>query len=105
MNKVLLVGNLVRDVEVRYTMQEKAVAKFTLAINRDIKNKDGNYEADYINCVLFGEQAKAISEYLKKGTKVSVEGHIQTGVYEKDGKKVYTTDIVVEKIQFLDSKK
>ena len=101
MNKVLLVGNLVKDVEVRYTTNESAVARFTIAINRETKNKDGNYDADYINCVSFGERAKALSEYLKKGTKVSVEGRIQTGSYEKDGKKVYTTDIVVEKIRFI----
>ena len=101
MNKVLLVGNLVKDVEVRYTTTESAVARFTIAINRETKNKDGNYDADYINCVSFGERAKSLSEYLKKGTKVSVEGHIQTGSYEKDGKKVYTTDIVVEKIRFI----
>lgn len=101
MNKVLLVGNLVKDIELRYTTNEKAVGKFTIAINRETKNKDGEYDADYINCVSFGEQAKALSEYLKKGTKVSVEGHIQTGSYEKDGKKVYTTDIVVEKIKFI----
>ena len=105
MNKVLLVGNLVKDVEVRYTTSDNAIARFTIAINREVKNKDGNYDADYINCVSFGERAKSLSQYLKKGTKVSVEGHIQTGSYEKDGKKVYTTDIVVEKIQFLDSKK
>ena len=105
MNKVLLVGNLVKDVEVRYTTSDNAIARFTIAINREVKNKDGNYDADYINCVSFGERAKSLSEYLKKGTKVSVEGHIQTGSYEKEGKKVYTTDIVVEKIQFLDSKK
>lgn len=101
MNKVLLVGNLVKDVEVRYTTSDSAVARFTIAINRETKNKDGNYDADYINCVSFGERAKALSEYLKKGTKVSVEGRIQTGPYEKDGKKVYTTDIVVEKIRFI----
>lgn len=101
MNKVLLVGNLVKDVEVRYTTSDSAVARFTIAINRETKNKDGNYDADYINCVSFGERAKAVSEYLKKGTKVSVEGRIQTGSYEKDGKKVYTTDIVVEKIRFI----
>lgn len=105
MNKVLLVGNLVKDVEVRYTTNESAVARFTIAINRETKNKDGNYDADYINCVSFGERAKSLSDYLKKGSKVSVEGRIQTGSYEKDGKKVYTTDVIVEKIQFLDSKK
>ena len=78
-----------------------AVVKFTLAINRENK-KD---ESDFISCVAYGNQADLVSKYLDKGSKVSVEGHIQTGSYEKDGKKTYTTDIVVEKIQFLDSKK
>lgn len=101
MNKVLLIGNLTKDVEVRYTKSEMKVANFTLGINREGK-KD---ESDFINCIAFGNQADLISKYLVKGSKVSVEGHIQTGSYEKDGKKVYTTDVVVEKVQFLDSKK
>lgn len=105
MNKFIGIGALTKAVEVRYTKNELKVANFTLAINREVKNKEGNYEADYINCVAYGNQADLVSKYLDKGSKVSVEGHIQTGSYEKDGKKTYTTDIVVEKIQFLDSKK
>ena len=105
MNKVLLIGNLTKAVEVRYTKSEMKVANFTLGITREIKNKDGNYDSDYINCVAYGNQADLVSKYLDKGSKVSVEGRIQTGSYEKDGKKVYTTDVIVEKIQFLDSKK
>ena len=101
MNKVLLIGNLTKAVEVRYTKSEMKVANFTLGINRENK-KD---ESDFINCIAFGNQADLVSKYLDKGSKVSVEGHIQTGSYEKDGKKVYTTDVVVEKVQFLDSKK
>lgn len=105
MNKFIGIGALTKAVEIRYTKNELKVANFTLAINRDVKNKEGNYDADYINCVAYGNQADLVSKYLDKGSKVSVEGHIQTGSYEKDGKKTYTTDIVVEKIQFLDSKK
>lgn len=105
MNKFIGIGALTKAVEVRYTKNELKVANFTLAINREVKNKEGNYDADYINCVAYGNQADLVSKYLDKGSKVSVEGHIQTGSYEKDGKKTYTTDIVVEKIQFLDSKK
>lgn len=105
MNRVCLIGNLVKAVEIRYTQGGLGIARFTLAINREIKKQDGTYDTDYINCVAYGKQAEAISKYLEKGSKLSVEGHIQTGSYEKDGKKVYTTDIVVEKVQFLDSKK
>ena len=88
----------------RYTKTGLAVANFTLAVNREIKKEDGTRDADYINCIIYGKQAEALSKYMDKGSTLSVEGHIQTGNYEKNGKKVYTTDIVVEKIQFLDSK-
>ena len=101
MNKFIGIGRLTKEVEVRFTTSNVKVAKFTLAINRENK-KD---ESDFINCVAYGNQADLVSKYLDKGSKVSVEGHIQTGSYEKDGKKTYTTDIVVEKIQFLDGKK
>lgn len=105
MNKFIGIGVLTKAVEIRYTKNELKVANFTIAINREVKNKEGNYDADFISCVAYGNQADLISKYLDKGSKVSVEGHIQTGSYEKDGNKIYTTDIVVEKIQFLDSKK
>lgn len=105
MNKFIGIGALTKAVEVRYTKNELKVANFTLAINREVKNKEGNYDADFISCVAYGNLADLVSKYLDKGSKVSVEGHIQTGSYEKDGKKTNTTDIVVEKIQFLDSKK
>lgn len=105
MNKFIGIGALTKAVEVRYTKNELKVANFTLAINREVKNKEGNFDTDYISCVAYGNQADLVSKYLDKGSKVSVEGHIQTGSYEKDNKKIYTTDIIVEKIQFLDSKK
>ncbi len=105
MNKVLLIGNLTKEVEVRYTQSGLAIAHFTLAINREMKKKDGTYDTDYISCIAYGKQAEALSKYMEKGNKISVEGHIQTGSYEKDGRKIYTTDVIVEKIQFLNSKK
>ena len=101
MNRVILIGSLTRAVEVRKTRTDLLVSNFTLAVNREIKEG----EADFISCVAYGKQAELVSKYLDKGSKISVEGHIQTGSYEKDGRKVYTTDVVVEKIQFLDSKK
>lgn len=105
MNRVCLIGNLTKAVEVRYTQKGMAIANFTLAIRREIKKEDGTYDSDFINCVAYGKQAEALGKYIDKGSTLSVEGRIQTGSYEKEGKKVYTTDVVVEKIQFLDSKK
>ncbi len=104
MNRVCLIGNLTKAVEVRYTQKGMAIANFTLAIRREIKKEDGTYDSDFINCVAYGKQAEALGKYLDKGSTLSVEGKIQTGSYEKDGKKVYTTDIIVDKIQFLSKK-
>ena len=107
MNKALLSGRLTRDPEVRYTTGEKptAVARFTLAVDRRVK-KEGEQEADFINCVAFGKTAEFIEKYFSKGMKVAVEGRIQTGSYtNKDGQKVYTTDIAVENVEFCESKK
>lgn len=105
MNKFIGTGNLTKAVEIRYTASGLAIANFTLAIRRDTKNKDGEYETDFINCVAYNNTADLISKYLDKGDKLTVEGRIQTGSYEKDGKKVYTTDIVVDKVEFLNNKK
>lgn len=105
MNKFIGTGNLTKAVEIRYTASGLAIANFTLAIRRDTKNKDGEYETDFINCVAYNNTADLVSKYLDKGDKVAIEGRIQTGSYEKDGKKVYTTDIVVDKVEFLNSKK
>lgn len=106
MNKVLLIGNLTKSVEVRYTTSDLAIASFSIAVKREIKKEDGTYDADFINCVAYGKQAETISKYLDKGSSVAIEGRIQTGSYEnKEGKKVYTTDVVVEKITFVNTKK
>ena len=102
MNKVVLIGRLTKDVETRYTQGENAMAisRYTLAIDR--KGKDAG--TDFINCVAFGKQGEFAEKYLRKGMKIAVEGRIQTGSYEKDGKKVYTTDVVVEAHEFCESK-
>lgn len=103
MNKVIEVGRLTRDAEVRYSQGENstAVARFTLAVDRRGK-KD---EADFISCVAFGKTAEFIEKYVKKGTKLICEGRIQTGSYvNKDNQKVYTTDVVVESAEFAESK-
>ena len=102
MNKVILIGNLTKAVEIRYTQQGIAVANFTLAVKRETKND----ETDFISCVAYNKTAELISKYLDKGSRISIEGRIQTGSYEnKEGKKIYTTDVIVDKIEFLNSKK
>ena len=103
MNKVILMGRLTRDPEVRMS-GDTAVARFSLAIDRRFK-KDGEQTADFINCVAFGKTGEFIEKYGRKGTKFVVEGRIQTGSYtNKDGQKVYTTDVVVEQVEFAESK-
>lgn len=103
MNKVILIGRLVADPEIRYTQSGKAVASYRLAVDRPFK-QDGQQEADFINCVAWGKTGEFAGNYLHKGTKIAVEGRIQTGSYEKDGVKHYTTDIVVDRHEFCESR-
>ena len=108
MNKVILMGRLTRDPEVRYSQGENpmAIARYSLAVDRRFNrnNQDGQ-TADFINCVAFGRNGEFAEKYLRKGTKILAEGRIQTGSYtNKDGVKVYTTDIVVENQEFAESK-
>ena len=110
MNKVILMGRLVRDPEVRYTQAENpmAVSRYTLAIDRrGIKKKEGDQkpETDFINCIAFGKSGEFAEKYFHRGLRVLVSGRIQTGSYvNKDGNKVYTTDVIVEDQEFADSK-
>lgn len=105
-NQVLLVGRMTRNLEVRYTSSEKAVGNFTLAINRRFKNQNGEYETDFIDCVVFGKQAEIMAQYTKKGDLIGVEGSIQKRTYEdKEKNKHYITEIMVEKITFLQTNK
>ena len=99
MNKVILIGRTTKDIDLRYTNSEKAVAQFTLAVNR--RNKD---EADFIRCIAWEKTAEVMEKYVKKGHRISIVGHIQTGSYEKDGQRIYTTDVVVENLEFLETK-
>lgn len=106
MNKVILMGRLTRDPEVRYGTGENstAVARYTIAIDRRFK-RDGEQSADFISCVTFGRNAEFAEKYLRQGTKIVLTGRIQTGSYtNRDGQKVYTTDIVVEEQEFAESK-
>ena len=108
MNKVILMGRLTRDPEVRYSAGDNAmaIARFSLAVDRRRRaNSADEQTADFINCVTFGRQAEFAEKYLRKGTKLLVTGRIQTGSYtNKDGVKVYTTDVVVEEQEFAESK-
>ena len=106
MNKVILMGRLTRDPEVRYSQGDvaTAVARYTLAVDRRFR-REGEATADFINCVAFGRQAEFAERYLRQGTKIAITGRIQTGSYtNRDGAKVYTTDIVVEEQEFAESK-
>ena len=106
MNKVILMGRLTRDPEIRYSQGERstAVARYSLAVNRTFK-RDGDPDADFINCVAFGRQAEFAEKYFHKGIRIVITGRIQTGSYtNKDGVRVYTTDIIVEEQEFAESK-
>lgn len=107
MNKVHLMGRLTRDPEVRYSQGENAmaVARYALAVDRKYNRNNDEQSADFINCVAFGRNGEFAEKYLRKGTKIVVTGRIQTGSYtNKDGVKVYTTDVVVEEQEFAESK-
>ena len=106
MNKVILMGRLTKDAEVRYSQGESstAVARFSLAVDRRFKRDGDEQTADFINCVAFGKTGEFMEKFGKKGVKFLVEGRIQTGSYEKDGQRVYTTDVVVENVEFAESK-
>lgn len=106
MNKAILVGRLSRDPEVRYSQGQNAtaVARFTMAVDRRWK-REGDPSADFIPCVVFGKSAEFVEKYFRKGMRVSISGRIQTGSYtNKDGQKVYTTEVVVEEQEFAESK-
>lgn len=109
MNKVILMGRLTRDPDVRWTQgqNQTCVARYTLAVDRRIKKTNESQQtADYISMVSFGSQAEFIEKYIKKGMKIVISGHIQTGSYtNKDGVKVYTTDVITESVEFAESKK
>lgn len=102
-NRTVLVGRLTKDIELRYTQSNIAYCRFTLAVNRSFK-KEGEQEADFINCIAWRNQAENMAKYIGKGSLIGVEGRIQTGSYEKDGQRIYTTDVVCDSVQFLEPK-
>ena len=105
MNKAILIGRLTRDPELRTTPTGRNVCQFSVAVNRTFTNANGEREADFINCVVWDKQAENLSKYQKKGNQSAVEGRIQTRNYDdKDGKRVYVTEILATNISFLDAK-
>ena len=105
MNKVTLIGRLTKDPEIRTAQSGTTVARYSLAVQRAFKSSSGQQETDFINCICFGKTGEFAEKYLHKGMKIAVNGRIQTGSYTKqDGQKVYTTDVVVEEHEFVESK-
>ncbi|MEG0448947.1 MAG: single-stranded DNA-binding protein [Lysinibacillus sp.] len=102
-NRVVLVGRLTKDPELRYTPSGLPMARFTIAVNRTFSNQQGEREADFIGCIAWRKQAENLANFMKKGSLIGVDGRIQTGSFEgQDGKRVYTTDVVADNVQFLE---
>lgn len=105
LNQLVLVGRLVKDPDIVETDKNKKYSRITLAIPRSFKNMDGEYETDFINCILWDVVAKSAVEYCKKGDIIGIKGRLQSSVVEKDDEKKYYTDVIAERITFLSSKK
>lgn len=106
MNIINLVGRLTKDVEVKLTQQGTSVASFTLAVNRNFKNKDGETEADFIQCVIWRKQAEVLAQYTQKGSQIGVTGNIQTRHYDNEqGQRVYVTEVNVDQFYFFRTKR
>lgn len=106
MNLVVLVGRITKDIELKQSQQGKAIGKTSIAVRRDYKNSEGKYDADFLNLIAFGNTAEFMSKYFEKGSMVAITGRIQTGSYNnKEGQKIYTTDVIVNTAEFVESKK
>lgn len=104
MNKLQIVGNICKDIDLKYSQSGKAVARFNVAVQRKYKNAQGQYESDFIPCVAFDKSAEFINNYFKKGSRIGISGHLQSGSYEGKNGKVYTLDCYVDEAEFCDSK-
>ncbi len=105
MNKVILTGRIASEIEMKVTPSDVNVCSFRIAVSRRFKNAEGNYDADFISCVAWRSNADFIGKYFKKGDPIEIVGNIQTRTYEKDGQKVYITEVVVDEVGFALSKK
>ena len=104
-NNVTLIGRLTKDVELKYTPANQAVAQFTLAVNRTFKNANGEREADFINCVIWRQAAENLANWAKKGALIGITGRIQVRNYEnQQGQRVYVTEVIAENFQMLESR-
>lgn len=104
MNNTVLIGRITKDLELNKTQSNISYVRFTLAVNRTFTDQSGERQADFINCIAWREQAENLVKFMKKGSQIGVQGRIQTGSYESDKGTVYTTDVVAERIQFLETK-
>ena len=105
MNKIVLIGRICKDLEVKTTQSQVAVCSFTVAVDRKFKNANGEREADFLNCVAWRQQAEFLGKYFHKGSKVALTGSLQARSYDgSDGKKIYVTEIIVDEAEFVDSK-
>lgn len=105
MNKVILIGRLTKDADLRATTTGTAVASFTLAVDRQFKAQNGTKETDFINCIAWRKQAENVAKYVHKGSKIAVEGRLQVRKYEKEGQARWITEVIADNITFLESKK
>lgn len=106
MNKVVLIGRMTKDPELRYTQSGTGVASFTLAVNRRFANQNGEREADFINCVAWSKAAEFVAQYFKKGQEMALEGRLQVRSYDgNDGQRRWVTEVVAEQIEFVGAKK
>lgn len=106
MNKVIIIGRTTKDIELKQTPSGTSVAEFSVAVKRTFKNANGENESDFFNCIAFSKLAETISKYVKKGDQVGIEGRLQTRNYtNREGKKIYVTEIIVENVEFLQTKK
>jgi single-strand DNA-binding protein len=105
LNKVIVLGRTTKNIELKYSKNNKAYIRFTIAVNRTFKNSSGEYEADFISCIVYGKNAENMHKYVTKGDRIIIDGRIQTGSYDdNNGIRRYTTDIVCDSVQFLETK-
>lgn len=104
MNKVILVGRITKDPEIKLTANQTKYSNFTIAVDRRFKDQNGERQADFINCVAWKQTAEFINKYFHKGSRIGISGSIQTRSYEKDGQKVFITEVLVEDAEFVESK-
>lgn len=106
MNKIILIGRMSKDIEIRYTQNQKEVGSFDLAVNRNYKNANGEYDTDFFKCIAWGNLAKTIHTYTSKGSQIAIEGRVENRTYQaNDGTNRYVTEVVVEGVHLIDFKK